>query len=67
MGSLFNYKIREIGNSYNIGFPINNIGFVCNKLEDSKINYIILEKENNYDMKILGVSTFEEVINYLEN
>ena len=25
MYSLFNYKIREIGNSYNIGFPINNI------------------------------------------
>lgn len=26
-----------------------------------------IKKENNYDMKILGVSTFEEVINYLEN
>ena len=51
MYSLFNYKIRKIGNSYNIGFPINNIGFVCNKLEDNKINYIILEKENdNYQI-----------------
>lgn len=25
-----------------------------------------LKKENNYDIKILGVSTFDEVINYLE-
>ena len=26
-----------------------------------------LKKENNYDIKIVGVSTFEEVINYLKN
>ena len=26
-----------------------------------------IKKKNNYDIEILGVSTFEEIINYLNN
>lgn len=49
--SLFHYKIKNVGNNFNIGFPISNINNVCNKLVNKKINYIILEKENdNYEV-----------------
>ena len=46
--SLFHYKIRNIGNNFNIGFPINGISNVCNILDYKKINYIVLEKEDEY-------------------
>ena len=58
INSLFNYKIKAIGNTVKVGFPIKNIDSVINKLENNSINYIIVADdkiskkfetdENNY-------------------
>ena len=58
INSLFNYKIKAIGNTIKVGFPIKNIDSVIEKLKDNKINYIIVDddriskkfetNENNY-------------------
>ena len=58
INSLFNYKIKAIGNTVKVGFPIKNIDSVINKLENNSINYIIVDDdriskkfetdENNY-------------------
>ena len=46
----FGYKIKKIeGGCANCGFPINSISKVKVKLEDSKINYILLDRRNNYE------------------
>ena len=42
INSLFNYKIKAIGNTVKVGFPIKNIDSVINKLENNSINYIIV-------------------------
>lgn len=42
LNKLFNYKILELKNNIKIGFPLNNIDMVKEKLENLKINYIIV-------------------------
>lgn len=49
MYSLFRYKIKNTGNSYTVGFPSNSLSRVCRVLEENKINYIIVDKENIID------------------
>ena len=48
---LFGYKIKEIENMNVCGFPINSINRIVAKLETNKINYLILDKRNNYDIE----------------
>lgn len=48
---LFNYKLKNLGqNIWTTGFPKNAISKVLSKLEDKKINYIILDRRNNYEI-----------------
>ena len=47
MYSLFNYKIKSIGNNYNIGFPEKNLYKVLDKLNQYKVNYIVVDKIND--------------------
>lgn len=46
LNNLFNYKIINLKNNIKIGFPLGNIDIVLNKLENLKINYIIIDNKN---------------------
>lgn len=47
---LFDYKLKNFEKQYvTCGFPTNNISKIMTKLEDEKINYIMLDKRNNYE------------------
>ena len=45
INSLVNYKIKAIGNTIKVGFPIKNIDSVIDKLNDNNINYIIVDDD----------------------
>ena len=47
---IFNYKITETDGVKICGFPENSIKRVCAKLEENKINYIIVDRRNNYEV-----------------
>ena len=46
LNKLFNYKIINLKNNIKIGFPLGNIDIVLNKLENLKMNYIIIDNKN---------------------
>ena len=48
---LFNYNIKEVkDNIYTVGFPKNVVAKVMSKLEREKINYLLIDTRNNYDV-----------------
>lgn len=47
---VFDYKIKEDDGVYTAGFPINSINKVSARLEELKINYLLLDKRNNYEV-----------------
>lgn len=47
---LFGYKLKKNGNNAECGFPQNIILKVESKLENNKINYILIDRRNNYDV-----------------
>ncbi len=49
---LFGYKLKKIEENYTTcGFPTDNISKIMAKLEDKKINYITIDKRNNYEVE----------------
>lgn len=51
MSYLFGYKIKDInGKDKECGFPITALNKVMAKLEEKKINYLVLDRRNNYDV-----------------
>lgn len=48
---LFNYKLNKIQDTYSSAFPIPNLGKVTAILEKNKINYLVVDKRNNYDVE----------------
>lgn len=60
LNNLFGYKIKNIGDYYRTGFPINSYSKVIEKLNKTKINYLIIGDEvikrkfnkNQYDCYI---------------
>ena len=47
---LFDYKLKKIEDIFVCGFPYNSLNLVIAKLEDKKINYLIVDKRNNYEV-----------------
>lgn len=48
---VFGYKIKELGaNHRECGFPEVALSKVLAKLENKKINYLVLDRRNNYDV-----------------
>lgn len=45
LNNLFGYKIKNIGDYYRTGFPINSYSKVIEKLNKIKINYLIIGDE----------------------
>ena len=47
---LFEYKIKKVENNYSTsGFPSSSLSKVLAKLEEKKINYVLVDKRNNYE------------------
>ncbi|MGM9850505.1 MAG: hypothetical protein ACI31V_06380 [Bacilli bacterium] len=80
MSSIFNYKINKLSNTFKVGFSINTLDNVINKLNDLNINYIVLDgikkefKNNNYNNYIFdkdiinyNLTVINEINNYLIN
>lgn len=48
---IFGYKIKDLEKNYKeCGFPTTAIAKVCAKLESNKINYLIIDRRNNYEV-----------------
>lgn len=47
---LFKYKLKEVENVFNCAFPLESLNKVIAKLENKKINYLIVDRRNNYDV-----------------
>lgn len=47
----FDYKLNLVENIYSCGFPSQSLNKIISKLENNKINYIIIDRRNNYDIE----------------
>ena len=48
---LFNYRIKDLGSAHKeCGFPEVALPKVKSKLENLKINYLVIDRRNNYDV-----------------
>ena len=56
---LLNYKINLKEDIPHCGFPINSISKVENILEKNKINYVLLDRRNNYDEEVKYINKQE--------
>ena len=48
---LFDYKLKKVEEVYMCGFPESSKNRVIAKIEEKKINYIILDRRNNYEVE----------------
>lgn len=68
MSYIFGYKLKKIEeNIYNCAFPIHILNRIIAKLENSKLNYIVLDRRNNYETDLKydnkNLNTYEEIYN----
>lgn len=49
MSYIFGYKLKSIDNNKECGFPLQSLNKVCASLEQKKINYVVIDKRNNYE------------------
>ena len=49
---LFVYAIKEVEGIKTCGFPSTSFNKVIAKLENNKINYMVLDRRNNYDIDL---------------
>ncbi len=47
---LFDYKIKDMNGNKECGFPINSVNKVTAKLQELKINYLLIDRRNNFDV-----------------
>lgn len=48
---LFDYKLKKVEEVYMCGFPESSKNRVIAKIEEKKINYLILDRRNNYEVE----------------
>ena len=48
---LFEYKLKKVEEVHMCGFPESSKNRVIAKIEEKKINYIILDRRNNYEVE----------------
>lgn len=48
---LFNYKLNKTQDIYSSAFPISSLSKVSAIFEKNKINYIVVDRRNNYDVE----------------
>ena len=70
INKIFNYKIKNISNTFKLVFPIKNIDKVINRMKDNHINYIIvdndriIDKYEDYDNTYNNYSFDINLLNY---
>ena len=48
----FGYKLNLVENTiYSCGFPSQSLNKIISKLENKKINYVIVDRRNNYEIE----------------
>lgn len=62
MNYIFNYKLTKTQEMYTTGFPLASLSRVMATLEKNKINYIVLDRRNNYDVE--EQKNFDNLNNY---
>ncbi|MDO5556590.1 MAG: hypothetical protein Q4G09_08430 [Clostridia bacterium] len=50
LSNLFQYKVKKEGNIVTCGFPIKSVNKVIYTLENKKINYLIIDSRDNYNI-----------------
>ena len=73
MSYLIGYKLKEIENISTCGFPVDSINKVMAKLENTKINYLLIDRRNNYDVDKISdnknlntyIKTYEKAKEYI--
>ena len=59
----FEYKLNLIENTiYSCGFPSQSLNKIIAKLENKKINYVIIDRRNNYEVQ--EVKNFKNLNSY---
>ena len=61
---LFDYKIKDTNGSKECGFPISSVNKVTAKLQEAKINYLLLDRRNNFDVDERG--DYKNLNRYME-
>ena len=69
---LLGYKLKKTKENYYVcGFPIKSIAKVENILEHKKINYMILDRKNNYDVDVFenykNLNKYQEIYENIRN
>lgn len=65
LSGIFDYQIKMVENNIaTVGFPLRIIMNVRTKLEELKINYMLIDQRNNYDVDI--TEDFRNLNNYEE-
>ena len=83
MNKIMGYKLKKLSNTFKVGFPISIIDKVLNKLNESSINYTLVEdkivlkkefKNNNYlnykfenNIIIYNSLRIEKIVKYLND
>ncbi len=60
----FAYKLKKIENISSCGFPSNSLNKIIAKLEENKVNYIIVDRRNNYEID--EISDNRNLNNYIK-
>ena len=65
LSGIFGYKLNEFEkNIYSVAFPVNSYAKVISKLENLKVNYLVLDRKNNYE--ILEQQNYKNLNKYTE-
>ena len=59
---LLGYKLKKVNDTKICGFPTISMNKVLSKLESKKINYILVDKRNNYEVE--DQENFKNLNNY---
>lgn len=61
---LFGYKLKKVESVMMCGFPLGSINKIIAKLEEKKINYLIVDRRNNYEVD--EISDNKNLNNYIK-
>lgn len=64
MNTIFNYKLKRLSNTFKVGFPVSSLNSILNKLNECRINYIIVNEgiilEENFDDNKYSIYKFDD-------
>ena len=67
ISKIMNYKVKNISNNVRVGFPIISLNKVLDELNNNKINYIVIEKDEIYKISIKKKFRGNNYLNYDNN